>query len=112
MTTPSTPKQSTVSSWEAAQGETPPINLEARFSNGNSCFFPYAYLGYCHFDKSGVIELNFSSRVLRLEGRNLQQLFDSLAKHAVAMVREVTGHKQIPETELSIEKIEVIDADE
>ena len=87
-------------------------DLDARFSNGNACSFPYAYLGYCYFDKGGVIELNFSSRVLRLEGRNLQQLFDALVKHAVGMVREVTGHEQTPETDLSIEKIEVVDADD
>ncbi len=111
MTTTSAPKQSAAPSWEPSQGETPPINLEARFSNGNACFFPYAYLGYCHFDKGGVIELNFSSRILRLEGRNLQQLFDALVKHAVSMVREVTGHEQTPETDLFIEKIEVVDAD-
>ena len=112
MITTHAPKLTPAPSWEASQGETPPINLEARFSNGNACFFPYAYLGYCHFDKGGVIELSFASRVLRLEGRNLQPLFDALVKHAVGVVREVTGHELTPETELCIEKIEVVDADD
>ena len=60
--------------WEAATGDSPPINLEARFQNGDACFLAYAYLSYCHFDQSGVIEMHFANRTLRVEGRNLRDL--------------------------------------
>ena len=33
-----------VRAWDAATGDSPPINLEARFQNGDACFFAYAYL--------------------------------------------------------------------
>ncbi len=98
--------------WEAADGETAPINLEACYANGDACFFPYAYLGYCRFDLGGVIELHFSSRVLRLEGRNLHELYAALVKHAVSVVRQADAGEQGDEKCASIEKIEVTDADE
>ena len=103
--------QNPVRAWEATTGDSPPINLEARFQNGDACFFAYAYLGYCHFDQSGVIEMHFASRILRLEGRNLRELYAALAKHSVVAVQQAEASDQQPEHAASIDKIEVTDAE-
>ena len=38
MTPKTKQKQDRVQPWEAATADSPPINLEARFQNGDSCF--------------------------------------------------------------------------
>ena len=112
MTQQNKQQQDRVQAWEAATGDSPPINLEARFQNGDACFFPYAYLGYCHFDQGGVIELHFASRLLRLEGRNLRELFAALAKHAVVAIQQAEPDERGPERDTSIDKIEVTEAED
>lgn len=112
MTNPNPQQPPSQPAWEPSPGEAPPINLEACYSTGDGCFFPYAYLGYCHFDSGGVIELHFASRILRVTGRNLRKLYEALVKHAVSVVRESDAAERAAETEASVEKIEVVDADD
>ena len=106
------PTQNPVRAWDASTGDSPPINLEARFQNGDACFFAYAYLGYCHFDQGGVIEMHFASRILRLEGRNLRELYAALVKHAVVAVQQSEASDQRVEHDASIDKIEVTDEED
>ena len=75
-------------SWEVAASDALPINLEVRYRTGDGCFFPYAYLVFCRYDRGGTIELHFSSWVLQIEGRNLGDLYAALNKHAVSHVQE------------------------
>lgn len=111
MTQADTKTSPSARAWEASTGDTPPINLEARLASGDACFFAYAYLSFCRFDRSGTIELHFASRVLRLEGRNLHGLFLALGKHAVSSVSETDHHTKSAETDTVIEKIDVTDTD-
>lgn len=100
-----------VRAWDVLTGDSPPINLEARFQNGDAYFFAYAYLDYCHFNQGGVIELHFTSRILRLEGRDLSGLYAALAKHAVGVVQQSEASDQRAEHDALIDKIEVTDAE-
>ena len=111
MTSADTKASPPVQAWEASAADTPPINLEARFASGDACFFAYAYLSFCRFDRSGTIELHFASRILRLEGRNLYGLFLALGKHAVSSVREIDHHTKTAESDTVIDKIDVTDTD-
>lgn len=111
-----TPERTTPSNvppaWQPAADDSPPINLEARLQSGDACFFAYAYLSYCRFERSGVIELYFASRVLRLEGRNLQSLYAALVKHGVSTVRQAEAGEQTAEHAASIDNIEITDLEE
>ena len=98
--------------WEAATGDSPPINLEARFQNGDACFLAYAYLSYCHFDQSGVIEMHFANRTLRVEGRNLRDLYAALAKHMVSAIQQAEASEGGAEHDTSIDKLEVTDEED
>lgn len=98
--------------WQPATEDSPPINLEARFRSGDTCFFAYAYLSYCRFELGGTIELHFASRILRLKGRNLQPLYAALVKHGVASVQQAETGEQDPEHATSIDNIEVIDEED
>ena len=112
MTQESEPAPSPTPAWEPTTEDSPPINLEARLRNGDACFFAYAYLSYCRFERSGVIELHFASRILRLEGRNLQDLYAALVKHAVSLVQQAEAGDLTAERVTSIDNIEVTDTEE
>ena len=112
MTPAHEPAANAPSAWQPATEDSPPINLEARLRTGDACFFAYAYLSYCRFERSGVIELHFASRVLRLEGRNLQALYAALVKHGVSSVQQAEAGDQAAEHATSIDNIEVADSDD
>ena len=98
--------------WDLSPGESLPINLEVRFRTGDGCFFPYAYLVYCRYDRGGTIELHFSSWVLRIEGRNLGELYQALNKHAVSAVQERNHEGDAPEAAPFISQLNVAEADD
>ena len=98
--------------WEAVAGEPLPINLEVRYQTGDGCFLPYAYLVYCRYDRSGTIELHFSSRVLRVEGRHLGALYAALNKHAVSFVQEGSHGENAPESEPFISELVVTESED
>lgn len=97
-------------SWEESPERGPrPVNLEARFENGDGCFLPYAYLVFCRYDQGGIIELHFTQRILRIEGRNLRELFDALTRHAVMHVQEAGSEERLPEAEVAINKLTIVE---
>lgn len=107
--TPALPRRQ---SWELAASDSLPINLEVRYRTGDGCFFPYAYLVFCHYDRSGTIELHFSTWVLRVEGRNLGELYASLNKHAVLHVQEGEHDASGLESAPFVSQLTVTEADE
>lgn len=100
------------SPWDINASESAPLNLEVRFRTGDGCFFPYAYLVYCRYDRSGTIELHFSSWVLRIEGRNLGELYRALGKHAVSAIQEGDHEDHSAETVPFISQLNVAEADD
>ena len=67
---------------------------------------------YCHFDRSGMIEMHFANRTLRVEGRNLRDLYAALAKHMVSAIQQAEASEGGAERDTSIDKIEVTDEEE
>ena len=114
MTPEPTPKKGRRSrAWEATTtGAQRPINLEARFANGNACFLPYSYLIFCHFDQGGVIDLHFTKHILRVEGRHLRDLYEALNRHAVSYIQESESDELLPESELVISSVAILEEDD
>ena len=112
MTQPAKKPPAPLPPWDITSGESAPLNLEVRFRTGDGCFFPYAYLVYCRYDRGGTIELHFSSWVLRIEGRNLGDLYNALNKHAVSAVQEGDHEEHSAETAPFISQLNVSEADD
>lgn len=98
--------------WEVAASDSLPINLEVRHRTGDGCFFPYAYLVFCRYDRGGTIELHFSSWVLRVEGRNLAELYTALNKHSVLYVQEGENDDGSPESGPFVSHLAVTESDQ
>ena len=107
MTQPAKKPSASPPPWDISDGESTPINLEVRFRTGDGCFFPYAYLIYCRYDRGGTIELYFSSWVLRIEGRNLGELYGALNKHTASVVQEGDHKENTSETAPFISQLTV-----
>ena len=91
--------------WEI--GETVPINLELRFETGNRTFLAYTYLVCCQFDKSGSLQLDYGAYSVQIEGRNLDELFDSLAQHHVVYIQETSDREDVAESQPLVSRIEI-----
>ncbi len=98
-------------SWEVVSDDAHPINLEVRHRTGDGCFFPYAYLVYCRYDRGGIIEMHFSSWVLRVEGRNLGDLYAALNKHAVSFIQEGEQEESAAESGPFVSQLVVAEAE-
>jgi len=95
--------------------------VEFRFLNGNSVWFPYAWLGTCHFNPSEGLLIKFSGDLVYLvlvKGSNLDQpLADTnsnltssgLQRHRIVWMREMNEEeiRQVGETGPTIDRIEV-----
>jgi hypothetical protein len=90
------------------------LMLEIRTRRGQRVGFPYSYLVEVSLevprDDEIFLELVFSSRRIRLRGRNLQSLFEMLLGHSLKLLEEDasefdTGEEFIP----YIREIEFID---
>lgn len=112
MTQPAKKPPTSPPPWDISDGESTPINLEVRFRTGDGCFFPYAYLVYCRYDRGGTIELHFSTWVLRIEGRNLGELYGALNKHTASAVQEGDHEESTSETAPFISQLTVAEADD
>lgn len=77
------------------------FSLELRFRNGNSMWFPYAWLGPCRYDPSQGILLKFSGDLIYLvliQGSNLSlplsesnmSLPNGLQRHRIIWLREMS----------------------
>ena len=112
MTKPAKSTPSRGQPWEIVTEEPLPINLQVRYRTGDGCFLPYAYLVFCHYDRGGTIELHFSSRIVRIEGRNLDGLYAALGKHSVSFVQEGDHAENTPEAEPLISQVNVVEAED
>lgn len=68
------------------------LMLEIRTRSGQRLGFPYSYLVEVALEYPVIdepyLELTFSSRRVRIRGRNLQPLFESLLGHDIKLIEE------------------------
>lgn len=65
------------------------VMCEFRMKTGDAVALAYSYLVRASFDRSGVIEIDFSAHRVRLSGRNLAPVFAGLVAQRVAVVTEM-----------------------
>jgi hypothetical protein len=88
--------------------------VEFRFLGGNAKALAYSYLIGIDFDPSVGVVLDFSQYRVTLRGRNLRPVFENLAAHRVAFVREsdpLQAEATAAEGETVVTAIEVRDLD-
>lgn len=64
------------------------VMVDFRKRTGDSIALPYSYLTEASFNASAGILLRFVGHDVRIAGRNLRALFDSLMWHKVTWIRE------------------------
>lgn len=64
------------------------ITLDVILKTGNRWAFPYAYLVAVEFDKSGKLDLHFTSHTVTLEGQCLEPIHEALLNHEVGFICE------------------------
>lgn len=64
------------------------VMVDFRVRTGDSIALPYSYLTEAKFNASSGILLRFVGHDVRIAGRNLRALFDSLREHKVTWIRE------------------------
>lgn len=69
------------------------LMLEFRFANGNRMALGYPYLVGVDFDLSGLLTLQFSGRVVTLEGSNLLPVYQALLNHSVGYLQELDAER-------------------
>ena len=69
----------------------------------------YSHLTKAAFDPSGVIVLEFSMQIVRIEGRNLQPVYEYLILQNVIYLQEENAEieQQIDDAETFISNIEI-----
>lgn len=84
------------------------LMLEFRFANGNRMALGYPYLVGVDFDLSGSLVLQFSGRVVTVEGSNLLPVYQALLNHSVGYLQELDAERDaVTEGEPFIEGIKV-----
>jgi hypothetical protein len=71
------------------------LMLELRFMNGNRLALGYPYLVAVEFDLSGIITLQFSGRVVTVEGVNLGPVYMALLNHSVGYLQEQDAERDV-----------------
>ena len=70
------------------RGRRQPFMLDVRMMDKQRLALSYSHLTKAAFDPSGVIVLEFSSQIVRIEGRNLQPVYENLVLQNVIYVQE------------------------
>lgn len=92
------------------------LSLEFRHKDGKITAHSYAWLESAEFDPSEGITLNFSGKIVKLSGRNLNAetrpnvcLFAGILRHRVSWVQEADGPTvmQASETAVFIEEVKI-----
>jgi len=97
----------------AKEGQLPPVTLLVRHRNGNQQAFHYQYLTTSmDYNPSEGIKLQFCDpvgvTVIKIEGRNLQTLWDHLTRHRVTFIEPAaTVPDETPEDELCVTEVRV-----
>ena len=86
------------------------IMLDIELKNGNHIALPYSYLTKIDFDLSIGITINWGATSIKIEGRNLNRLYDYLVNHRVKQLRAVIDDVEIVKEEdaLFIEDIKEV----
>ena len=91
------------------RGRRQPFMLDVRKVDKQRLALSYSHLTKAAFDPSGVIVLEFSSHIVRIEGRHLQQVYENLLLQNVIYLQEENAEieQQIPVEETFISNIEI-----
>jgi hypothetical protein len=85
-----------------------PIMLDIRATTRDAVAMPYSYLEMIQYDPSVAIVLTFTVCEVRIEGRNLAELYAALTEHKVNYIQENNAkYDEVPETSPFIERIEI-----
>ena len=87
-------------------------NLAFRLADGSRLFLSYSYLVACEYKpEDGVIELEFTTRLIRLKGIRLEELFDALMSQVPRNIvcrndryEALSDQKEILVTEIEVSK--------
>lgn len=91
------------------RGRRQPFMLDIRTVDKQRLGLSYSHLTKAAFDPSGVIVLEFSSHIVRIEGRNLQWVYENLLLQNVIYLQEENAEieQQIDGAETFISNIEI-----
>lgn len=91
------------------RGRRQPFMLDIRMVDKQRLALSYSHLTKAAFDPSGVIALEFSSHIVRIEGRNLQPIYEYLLLQNVIYLQEENAEieQQIDGAETFISNIEI-----
>jgi len=89
-------------------GSYPALMLRMELRAGASLALPYAHLGSLSLDAETGLTLLFATHKVLLKGRNLQPLYELLARHRVEALREhVTAAHRFPAEATVISSIQL-----
>ncbi len=84
------------------------LELDFLFCGGDHWALPYAHLVSSRFDASGTILLTFTAHEVKIEGRNLGELYTGILHHDIEVVREVDPrHTDLAESESVVDKLSI-----
>lgn len=91
------------------RGRRQPFMLDVRTVDKQRLALSYSHFTKAAFDPSGVIVLEFSSHIVRIEGRNLQPVYENLVLQNVIYLQEENAEieQQIDGEETFISSIEI-----
>ena len=91
------------------RGRRQPFMLDVRTKDKQRFGLSYSHLTKAAFDPSGVIVLEFSMQIVRIEGRNLQPVYEYLILQNVIYLQEENAEieQQIDDAETFISNIEI-----
>ncbi len=85
-----------------------PIMLDIRATTRDAVAMPYSYLEMIQYDPSVAIVITFAVCEVRIEGRNLAELYAALTEHKVNYIQENNAkYDEVPESSPFIERIEI-----
>ncbi len=85
-----------------------PIMLDIRATTRDAVAMPYSYLEMIQYDPSVAIVITFAVCEVRIEGRNLAELYAALTEHKVNYIQENDAkYDEVPESSPFIERIEI-----
>jgi hypothetical protein len=85
-----------------------PMMLDIRAITRDAIAMPYSYLEMIQYDPSVALVLTFSACEVRIEGRNLAELYAALTEHKVNYIQENDAkYDEVPEESPFIERIEI-----
>ena len=82
--------------------------LDIRAITRDAVAMPYSYLEMIQYDPSVAIVVTFAVCEVRIEGRNLAELYAALTEHKVNYIQENDAkYDEVPEESPFIERIEI-----